>query len=330
MTLQRISRQDLLAWLNGLAAEATVLAPARVEDVYLFQPVAGAEEIALDYSQSTVPPKEWFFPRSETLFAIERLGGTYELKPPPAAGPRVLFGIRPCDARALAVLDRLFLAEPADNLYRERRESTALVGLACAKQQLPECFCTSLGSGPQEAANVDVLLAEAGEDYAVAVVTEKGRRLLAGAALREGGEMPPAPSLGNQVPTAGAGERLRLAFNADYWRRLADRCLGCKMCTYLCPTCHCFDIRDCEVEGRTERVRCWDGCQSAHFTKLAGGHNPRSSKAARLRQYYAHKYVYFPERFGVTQCVGCGRCAHHCPVNIDIRETLRDLRALEV
>lgn len=330
MMTQRITRQGLLDWLNGVIANTTVLAPVQVEGVYLFRPVAKAEDIALDYSQSTVPPKEWFFSRADTLFTIERLDRTYELKPPEAAGPRLLFGIRPCDARALAILDRLFLAEPADSLYEERRQNTVLVGLACAKQELPECFCTSLGGGPQEAANVDVLLAETGEDYVATVVTEKGHSLLAEARLQGGGEMPPAPSLSNQVPTAGAAERLRQVFNASYWRRLADRCLGCKMCTYLCPSCHCFDIRDCDVEGRTERVRCWDSCQSALFTKLAGGHNPRPTKAARLRQFYAHKFVYFPERFGVTQCVGCGRCAHFCPVNIDIRETLRDLQTLEV
>ncbi|MCL5108989.1 MAG: 4Fe-4S dicluster domain-containing protein [Chloroflexi bacterium] len=330
MTAQRITRQGLLDWLNGVAAKATLIAPVRVEGIYLFRPIVKIEDIALDYSQSTVPPKEWLFPRSDTLFTIERLDRAYELKPPAAAGPRVLFGIRPCDARALAILDRLFLAEPADNLYEERRQNTVLVGLACARQQLPECFCTSLGGGPQEAANVDVLLAGAGEAYTVTVATEKGQQLLSGATLRDGGEMPPAPSLSNQVPTAGMAERLRLAFNSSYWQRLADRCLGCKMCTYLCPTCHCFDIRDCDVGGHAERVRCWDGCQSALFTKLAGGHNPRASKAARLRQFYAHKYLYFPERFGVTQCVGCGRCAHFCPVNIDIRETLRDLQTLEV
>jgi len=242
----------------------------------------------------------------------------------------VLFGLRPCDARALTVLDRLFLAPPEDRLFAERRQNTALVGLACAKQQFPECFCTSVGCGPQEAANLDVMLIESGDGYAVQVVTDKGAALLAGVPLAEGGALPPAPSIGNQVPTDGMAERLRKVFNSGYWQRLADRCLGCKICTYLCPTCHCFDVRDCQVDGCTERVRCWDGCQSAQFTRLAGGHNPRGSKAARLRQFYAHKYLYFPERFGVVQCVGCGRCAHFCPVNIDIRETLQDLQRLEV
>lgn len=330
MMTQIISKQGLRDWLAGLMSEQTLLAPKRVDGVYLFRPVTVVDEIAFDYDQSAVPPKEWFFPRADTLFTIIREDGDVVLRPPDSPGKRVLFGIRPCDAQAMTVLDRLFLAPPADKLFEERRRNTVLVGLACAKQQSAECFCTSIGGGPQEAANVDILLAENGDGYSVQVVTERGEALLAGVQMEEGGAMPPAPTISNEVPTAGMAERIRQGFNASYWQRMADRCIGCKICTYLCPTCHCFDIRDCQGEGCTERVRCWDGCQSPQFTRLAGGHNPRATKAARLRQFYAHKYLYFPERFGVVQCVGCGRCAHYCPVNIDIRETLHDLQRLEV
>lgn len=330
MMAPTIGRQDLRDWLHNIARDRLLIAPVQMEGAYYFRAVRSADEVALDYTQSTVSPKEWFFPRADTLFTVVPRDGSVALEPPGVPGRRVLFGIRPCDARALAVLDRPFLMEPADNLYQERRANTILVGLACSAQPFPECFCTSLGGGPHEAEHVDLLLVESGDGYTATAVTDKGRELLAEAALGESREVPPPPQIANVVPTAGAAERLRLAFDDPYWQRLADRCLGCKMCTFLCPTCHCFDIRDCQVEGSTERVRCWDGCQSSHFTRLAGGHNPRGKKAARLRQYYAHKYLYFPERFGVVQCVGCGRCAHFCPVNIDIRETLAELHDLEV
>ncbi len=320
--------QGLRDWLSGLASKQILIAPRRIGAQTFFQPVGGGDEIAFDYDQSTLSPKEWFFPRTDRLFTFNPDVPAIEL--PEAPGPRVIFGIRPCDANALAVLDKLFLAEPPDALYGTRRSETALIGLACSKQQLPECFCTSLGGGPRDATHVDLLLAEAESGYAVQVVTERGAALLAGAALEEGGTMPPAPAIVNEVPAASAGETILKRFDDGYWERTADRCIGCRMCSFLCPTCHCFDVRDYTVDGRLERDRCWDGCQSKHFTKLAGGHNPRATKAARLRQFYAHKYVYFPERFGVTQCVGCGRCAHYCPVNIDIRETLRDLQRLEV
>jgi sulfhydrogenase subunit beta (sulfur reductase) len=322
-----LTGQGLRNWLSDLASHHTLIAPRAAGGRSYFQPVSRVDEIDFGYGQSTVPPKEWFFPRTDALFTVDV--DRPEIRLPAAPGPRIIFGIRPCDAKALAVLDKLFLMEPADGLYEARRRETALIGLACGKQQMAECFCTSLGGGPRDESHVDVLLVEAEGGYDVQAATERGRELLSGAAMAEGGTVPPAPSFRGEIPTAGARERIRSLFNAEYWERLADRCIGCRMCSFVCPTCHCFDVRDYRSEGQMERSRCWDGCQSSHFTKLAGGHNPRHSKTARLRQFYAHKYVYFPERFGVTQCVGCGRCAHYCPVNIDIRETLRDLQLLE-
>lgn len=345
--------QGLRDWLNGLASSRTLIAPRTEKGRTLFRPVGGADEIDFDYTQSVVPPKEWFFPRTEALFTFDADGRAIEL--PVVRGPRVIFGIRPCDARALALLDRPFGMEPADSLWETRRKETALIGLACDRQQLPECFCASVRGGPRDSAHVDVLAVKTAGGYALEAASERGEALLRGAGGEFDGVLPPPPDVVGDVPAGGADRRILALFDSPYWERLADRCLGCRMCSFLCPTCHCFDVRDYEVDGRLERDRCWDGCQSKHFTKLAGGHNPRGTKGARLRQFYAHKYLYFPERFfpekagavrasgrggepesvagdGAREaaCVGCGRCAHYCPANIDIRETLRDLQRLEV
>jgi Fe-S-cluster-containing hydrogenase component 2 len=48
------------------------------------------------------------------------------------------------------------------------------------------------------------------------------------------------------------------------WGELAERCLGCRTCTYDCPVRYCFDVRDRRLaDGRIERLRCWDFCQGA-------------------------------------------------------------------
>ncbi|MFC1926046.1 4Fe-4S dicluster domain-containing protein, partial [Chloroflexota bacterium] len=115
-----------------------------------------------------------------------------------------------------------------------------------------------------------------------------------------------------------------------YWDRLADRCVHCNVCSYVCPTCYCFDVRDYEAKGKIDRVRSWESCQSSGFTKIAGGHDPRPTKGTRLRQRFNHKLFYFPEEFGTSHCVGCGRCVRSCPVNIDIREIIRNIQELGV
>ena len=93
-----------------------------------------------------------------------------------------------------------------------------------------------------------------------------------------------------------------------------------------CPTCHCFDIVD-EPEGVTRgtRRRNWDTCQTARFTVHASGHNPRPTKAHRLKNRVGHKFSYYPTLHdGLIACCGCGRCVKSCPVSVDIREIVQN------
>jgi sulfhydrogenase subunit beta (sulfur reductase) len=102
--------------------------------------------------------------------------------------------------------------------------------------------------------------------------------------------------------------------------------LSCCGCTYVCPTCHCYDVRDyAGKDGAVERFRCWDSCMHGDFTKMAHG-NPRKGRMERFRQRYMHKLVYFPEDYeGVFACVGCGSCLRICPVNLNIVKVAKEL-----
>lgn len=323
-----IARQDLLDWLRKLSKEYRLIAPQSVEGVVLFRPVVEVEKIAFDCDNTDLSPKEYLFAPAEVLFTVERRdGGKMEIVQPQPVPKSVIFGIRPCDAMGIAVLDKPFLSPPADALYAERRQNTTLIGLAC-KRACAQCFCTSFGTAPDDPKNVDILLAESDDGFTVRAVTEKGKALLTGANLKNASAEAQKAPVPAQVPVKGIEEVMRRSFELPYWSKLADRCIHCNVCSYVCPTCYCFDIRDYTEQGKTERVRSWESCQSPGFTKLAGGHDPRGNKGAKLRQRFYHKLLYMPEQWGAMGCVGCGRCVRSCPVNIDIREIITDIQKL--
>ena len=122
-------------------------------------------------------------------------------------------------------------------------------------------------------------------------------------------------------------------FNAMYWEHVSERCLSCRVCAYVCPTCRCFVIRDerLNAPGQFERIRCWDSCTGANYRRVAGGHRPRAEKTERLRNRFYCKFYYYPEQYGLGEtpaCTGCGRCVDSCPVNIDITEVLTEMGRL--
>ncbi|MEE8470625.1 MAG: 4Fe-4S dicluster domain-containing protein [Dehalococcoidia bacterium] len=322
-----LGRKGLESWLSSMMQGRTLVAPKRVEDLTLFSPVQSVDEIAFDFENTALSPKEFFFPKTDTLFTIERKDGDVEITPAIIEQETVIFGIRPCDARGIAELDGPYLGDPADSVWAQRRDKTALIGLSCTKPAL-QCFCTSMGGGPSDPSHVDILLTETDEGYAVETVTEKGERLLQGTELKESDVEPSAPSCPVTVPTEGIVEAIKKVFDDPYWSRLADRCIHCNICAYVCPTCYCFDIRDHTANEKIDRLRTWESCQSKGFTRIAGGYDPRAEKGSRLRQRFCHKLLYFPEQFGPIGCVGCGRCVVSCPVNIDIREIISDIQKL--
>lgn len=324
-----VTKDALTAWLNRLAGGATLIAPRTVDGIVLYRPVASSDEIAFDYARPKMSAKEANFPSTERILSIEKHGRDVTLSEPATEKERVIFGLRPCDAHGLAVLDAVFIEkEPVDANYARRRRATTLIGLACP-QMWEGCFCASMGGAPDDPSHVDVLLTAVSNGYAVNVVTEKGKALVASLELGETtGNIPPVTT-GDTVEPLPA-ERWPARFTDRYWDLLADRCIGCRICTYVCPTCRCFDVRDEVAERRTnfaqyDRLRCWDACTGANYRVTAGGHNPRPTKGQRLRNRFFCKFYYVPQDYGPTGCVGCGRCIEACPVNIDIVEMLRDV-----
>jgi ferredoxin len=212
------------------------------------------------------------------------------------------------------------------------------VGLACTTPPSEHCFCTSVEGSPHSVEGLDILMTDLGDGYYVEGLTPRGEKLIAaGHELFEA----PKPETGKQAKVLQSeskkkirrqlkdarliAEKLKGMFDSALWDEESMSCLRCGICTYLCPSCHCFDIND-EVENpsplRGQRVRTWDTCQFPEFTMHSSGHNPRPDKAARLRQRLLHKFQYFVQVYDKFMCVGCGRCITLCPVGIDIIKVL--------
>ena len=326
-----LTEVQLKAWLDELAHDLTLIAPVSVQGKLEYGKVSGSNDIAWDCQRTDMSPKTWLFPATESVLTVRQAQDGTEILETPAPPLTVLFGVRPCDARGSLAMDALFLNKPpSDSYYARHREATTLIGVACP-QMWASCFCTVVGGAPNGTEGLDILLTEMQEDgqtlYAAQVLTEKGKKLAATMPATEREIELPSPKLTEGLPILRPSAEWKTRFNEAYWQRVGDRCLACRACTFVCPACRCFDVRD-EVASRQpgvqvfERLRVWDACTSEPYRRIAGGHNPRPTPQSRLRNRFYCKFMYYPDDFGPLGCVGCGRCIDACPVNIDILEVI--------
>lgn len=337
-----IGKKALPGLIGEISAKSPVYAPVKEDDLVLFRALKKGEEPLIDCGNSRNAPKQFFFPPREEIMKYTRVGGRdMAFAGTEEAGEEVvLFGVRPCDARSFVLLDMLFDQENyRDRHYIDRRQKTTVITLACAHPPYTTCFCTSVGGNPTSGEGADILLTDIGASYLAEFITPKGERLLSRfAELPMGDEA--ALSMKNEIAASAAGEIksappakdikpiLDRIFEHPFWETIHGKCLKCGTCTYLCPTCHCFDISD-ETKGEGGvRIRTWDSCMYPLFTLTSSGHNPRPSQKERWRQRVMHKFRYYVDNFGVISCVGCGRCVMLCPVNIDIRKIISDIAQL--
>lgn len=323
------TKERLFDWLDKLAESSQLIAPKASENQILYKPVTDSSEVVWDFVRSDLSAKEHFLPSTHVLLSIKSDEQTLTMDEPSLEEERILFGLRPCDARALRVLDALFLdQEPIDPYYAQRRDNTVLVGLAC-REMGDECFCTSFSLAPDETSDVDLMLTEMEEGYAVEVVSEKGMAVLGDLTVDEIEEHPPEPIAHGEAIPIPEVETWPQYFDHTFWARLSDRCLSCRICAYVCPTCRCFDVRDYATGVRSiERLSAWDSCMAEGYRRIAGGDNPRPTKTQRLRNRFYCKFYYYAQDFGSVACVGCGRCISKCPANVDLAEVLEQLAEL--
>jgi len=334
----KLDKKDFKPFLQSLMVEYDLFAPVQLaEGVAVFKKIDRPDEVDFSSSNTQKPAKEVFFPQSETMFRYEKTGKQHQVtSTEEVERKRVILGARPCDIQAVSLIDQVFSGkEFTDVYYVNKRKATTIIGMAC-DHPLSTCFCSSMKGGPFHREGSDLFLIDLGEAYLVELLTEKGKTFQKNKFLKEAlakdinlakeVEEKATPKTDGSLPVAGIEKRLDQMLESPFWERVQEKCIGCRICTYLCPTCHCFDIVDEALTNKGQRVRNWDSCLSSLYSQETSGHNPRPTNRERTRQRIMHKFNYFPKNFDQIACVGCGRCIIYCPFNFDIRQTIKEIQ----
>jgi sulfhydrogenase subunit beta (sulfur reductase) len=333
MKVIKIDKNQLADGLAKLRKDYKLIGPVQDKGLCNFKELADGQLPDFDFGNTRLSPKAVVFPQSEDMFTYTLNEGDEDAhrlrEAPKDYGPRVLFGVRPCDAKAVQLVRMNFDTQTyKDPYWLNLFNATVFVGLAC-DTPCRTCFCTTAGSGPYNEEGLDVLLSDKGDHYLAKSLSEKGAALLTAAGWQtqtdadfEKEKQAAEAKISSKVSTENLRAADTLALHgADFWEDISFACINCGTCTFVCPTCWCFDIQD-EVHGKSgKRIRNWDSCMFPIFTVHTTGHNPRETKLQRVRQRFMHKLKYFVDKYDVgIMCVGCGRCVNQCPVNIDIRK----------
>lgn len=345
MKVFRLSQTELDNMVQQWSKTRRVYRPAAGRQQSAQADCAPGWEMATDSGPLTLGPgpskssvKTFLFPQPETM-------QTYSLKssdpdrallkePKKATEKQIVVGLRPCDARSVQLNNLPYREDP---FYQANLDRTVMVGFTCSTM-CSTCFCDQMGGSPMATEGLDIAISQLDATMVAEVLTPAGEELIADLGLTPAAESDiealaarrkESPQPDSVKLDALKGRDLNALYGAALWQALGESCINCGACTFICPTCYCFDVQDEVVRGAGRRIRYWDSCMFPLYSLHTTGHNPRGQKVQRTRNRFMHKLKYFPERYGPFSCVGCGRCVQDCPVNIDIREVISDLLTVE-
>ena len=343
--MYKIEKNNLKALFRKIASLQDLILPVKVAEQTNFGIWTEEAEVDLATLKTVKSGKDAFFPQSENLYTCVRDGKKISIEPEALRDkPFVVFGMKACDVKGVEVLDKVFLAEPVDTFYAARRAHGTIVAMACHEPE-DTCFCKVFGTDCAEpSADVAVWMAE--ESLYWKAITEKGealteavKELLTDGTLEDEQKLEKEKaairSIVEKLPYTDLsldgwdGNATESKFNSPIWEDLYKPCLACGTCTFVCPTCQCYDIKDYDTGHGIQRYRCWDSCMYSDFTMMAHGNN-RTSQMQRFRQRFMHKLVYFPaNNDGMYSCVGCGRCVEKCPSALNIVKVIKAFQKQE-
>ena len=336
-----IHRDDIKKLIKSVSNEFDVYGPVPKRGMHIFDKLDDVDRLDLTYDNTMMSPKKYFLPQSQAMMHFDLKEKSIEdhLEKVKAEKPRLLVGIHACDIHGLLFLDRVFGGTYNDLYYQARRENTTIIGLNC----IDPCewgFCRSMNTHIV-VEGYDLYFTEiVGDRYYVIVGSPKGDHLisLVPEVFKEGTDLDheaykfsmrhKQKSLPVDLHLDNITETFDMAWDDPIWDEIGDECMNCGSCALVCPTCYCFDVVD-DVElsmAGASRTRKWSTCLYHDFALIAGPHNFRDNRAARLKYRFYHKTRGAVHDQGMIACVGCGRCHDHCPANISFKDVLNRLQ----
>ncbi|MBT3176171.1 MAG: 4Fe-4S dicluster domain-containing protein [Desulfobacula sp.] len=332
---------DKKDWANGIGKSRKtykLFGPVKDKNGFLIKSLEKDIMPEMDYPDSVMSAKSIIFPQTEKMLCttLDESQEEHHImkRVEMDNSPRAILGIRPYDAKAIQIVNLNFDTDDfRDPYWCDALNATTLIGLGINKPG-PFDFSTSTGTGPFCEEGLDILMADLDDKYLAKILTDKGKAFMdvcefeikadekESQALFDILRKEAEKNIKSHIDTDKLSEKTILELHdAPFWDDVAFSCINCGTCTFVCPTCWCFDIQDETKQKSSIRFRNWDTCMSSLFTRHATGHNPRATKTQRVRQRFMHKLKYFFDKYDQgIMCVGCGRCVKSCPVNIDIRE----------
>jgi len=336
----KIKKTGINKFIEYLKEDYDVYAPAEVGKKAAFKEINSAFEIKHDITNTHLSPKNVFFPQSEVLFQYSDDG----LKiPEREEKPIAVWSMRNCDARSLKMLNKVFgdaHQMPGKDMYKDpywkTKYDNCLIFTQGCNLPLSTCFCNWFDGNPFTKEDSDIFVVDINDSFILEGISKKGKEFLnkyneaektSDADLKKIEELKKIAEsyLPEKVDLNNLFDKMGKIWDEPIWDEISAKCINCGACTFVCPTCHCFDVSDEGKGKKGKRLRLWDSCMFQIFTREASGHNPRSMSTQRVRQRIMHKYNYFMDNYDQHLCTGCGRCVQVCPVNLDIREVIKQV-----
>ena len=335
--METVFIRELRPFLDAVAEQMELYVPKKAEEHFVYVRYDPASGVPVEFNNIRVcaTAKEFLFPMCELAAVFPERAEPEEIK------PFAVFGLKDCDLRSIAILDKVFAEEEfKDPLYLKRRENMFIISSDCFEPG-PNCFCNLFGGQPFAEGRFDLNVSKTEGGFIIEAGSDRGRDFIdkhsdlftraSEAVLAQRNEA--RAKTQQQLDQNNAEYKFDVPIkeivensqDSEVFDIEAKGCVECQGCTRICPTCHCFYLYDTKQKDYFSKMKMWDSCMRTAYAEVAGGANPRRVLGDRVKHRLLHKFVYFLDRYGIDMCVGCGRCMDTCAGQVDTRAVLKKL-----